>query len=104
IMPTYLQLVVHPPVTVTLKFQLPTKRSVVWASVKPGSSPITPIMTHTRAILASLAAACCLLDGKDHNGCIRQERDSSESLCCGAFELKTQSLTVVPRSVKYQHL
>ena len=43
-MPMYLELVVHPPVTVTLKFQLPTEGSVVWASVKLGNIPITPRM------------------------------------------------------------
>jgi len=37
-MPMYLH-VVQPPVTVTLKFQLPTKGSVVWASVKLGKNP-----------------------------------------------------------------
>src|SRR5437899_3382985 len=51
--PMYLQLAVHPPVSVTVKFQLPTKGLVVWASIKPAASSIAPRVAITRAIFAN---------------------------------------------------
>src|SRR5438270_12281867 len=52
-MPMYLQLAVHPPVTVTVKFQLHTKGLVVWASIKPAASSIAPRVAIARAIFAN---------------------------------------------------